>query len=106
VLACADDPSAALDDEQRALLNAIGARVLHVLPALAATETPAADTETSPVDRVVDVDGSLLAQLAAAGHAAALVRPDHYLFGGVSSLSGLPRLVDDLRRQLTGGTPA
>jgi 2-polyprenyl-6-methoxyphenol hydroxylase-like FAD-dependent oxidoreductase len=121
VLAYAEDPSAPnapagiLDDDRWAFLDAIGARVLPVSPAPAATETAAAETAatetsagtaTSAVDRVVDVDGTLLAQLSAAGHVAALVRPDHYLFGGVATLGQLPSLVDDLRRQLTGGTPA
>jgi flavoprotein hydroxylase len=53
-------------------------------------------------DLVVDADGGYLPQLAAAGHVAALVRPDHYLFGGVAAAADLPGLVDDLRRQLTG----
>jgi len=120
VLACAEDPTAALDADRRAFLDAIGAHVLHVLPGPADHETAdpktadpetaaaetVADTATAAADRVVDVDGSLLAQLAAAGHVAALIRPDHYLFGGVASLGELPSLVDDLRRQLTGGTPA
>ena len=121
------DEGAVLDDERRAFLDAIGARVVHVLPApadaadtatadtatadtatadTAAADIATADTATATADRVVDVDGSLLAQLAAAGHVAALVRPDHYLFGGVASLGELPTLIDDLRRQLTGGIPA
>jgi 2-polyprenyl-6-methoxyphenol hydroxylase-like FAD-dependent oxidoreductase len=97
VLACADDPAAALDAERRAFLDAIGARVLHVVPA-----DTAATVGVGPADQVVDVDGGYLAQLAAGGHVAALVRPDHYLFGGVASTGELPGLVDDLRRQLTG----
>jgi flavoprotein hydroxylase len=95
VLACAEDPSAALDGERRSFLDAIGARVLHVVLADAADAANQAAV-------VVDIDGRLLAQLAAAGHVAALVRPDHYLFGGVASIADLPDLVDDLRRQLTG----
>ena len=106
------DEGAVLDDERRAFLDAIGARVVHLLPApadaadTAAADIATADTATATADRVVDVDGSLLAQLAAAGHVAALVRPDHYVFGGVASLGKLPTLIDDLRRQLTGGIPA
>jgi len=98
VLACAEDPTAALDGERRSFLDAIGARVLHVVLADAADAPDAANQAAV----VVDIDGRLLAQLAAAGHVAALVRPDHYLFGGVASIADLPDLVDDLRRQLTG----
>jgi flavoprotein hydroxylase len=101
VLACAEDPTAALDGERRSFLDAIGARVLHVVPADVPDALDAIDAPNR-ADVVVDVDGGLLAQLAAAGHVAALVRPDHYLFGGVASMAGLPELVDDLRRQLTG----
>jgi 2-polyprenyl-6-methoxyphenol hydroxylase-like FAD-dependent oxidoreductase len=104
VLACAEDPAAALDGERRSFLDAIGARVLRVVPASAVGETVSGDPAdlADLADVVVDVDGGYLAQLAAAGHVAALVRPDHYLFGGVASTAELPGLVDDLRRQLTG----
>ena len=99
MLACAEDPAAALDAGRRAFLDAIGARVLHVLPADA---DAAAAAGPGPAEQVIDVDGGYLAQLSAAGHVAALVRPDHYLFGGTASTAELPGLVDDLRRQLTG----
>jgi ribulose 1,5-bisphosphate synthetase/thiazole synthase len=67
-----------------------------------------ATAEASPdvADADVIVVGAgpvgLATALAAAGHVAALVRPDHYLFGGVASTAELPGLIDDLRRQLTG----
>jgi hypothetical protein len=49
--------------------------------------------------------------LRTAGSVAALIRPDHYLFGNATTLTDLPGLVDDLRGQLTaapaaGGPPA
>ena len=97
VLACAEDPSDALDGERRAFLDSIGARVLHVVPA-----GPVAETD-GLADLVVDADGGYLPKLAAAGHVAALVRPDHYLFGVVAAIAELTGLVDDLRHQLTGG---
>ena len=101
VLACAEDPSDALDGERRAFLDAIGARVLHMVPAGVIAETAAAPADRADV--MVDADGGYLPQLSAAGHVAALVRPDHYLFGGVAATAELPSLVDDLRHQLTGG---
>ena len=101
VLACAEDPSDALDGERRAFLDAIGARVLHMVPAGVIAETAAAPADRADV--MVDADGGYLPQLSAAGHVAALVRPDHYLFGGVAATAELPSLVDDLRHQLTCG---
>jgi len=96
VLACTQDPRSALGDDQQAFLASIGAHVLHVLPAGTQPE-PAREA-----DSAVDVDGAYLAHFAGAGHVAALVRPDHYLFGTATSMSELPKLVDDLRRQLSG----
>jgi hypothetical protein len=48
----------------------------------------------------IDVDGTYLAYLGAAGAVAALIRPDHYLFGTAATLADLPALISDLRRQL------
>jgi flavoprotein hydroxylase len=48
----------------------------------------------------IDVDGTYLAYLGAAGAVAALIRPDHYLFGTATTLADLPALISDLRRQL------
>jgi flavoprotein hydroxylase len=103
VLACAEDPAAVLDGERRAFLDAIGTRVLHLVPA---NDNASANADDDSADLVVDVDGGYLAQLAAAGHVAILVRPDHYLFGRVADIADLPGLIDDLRRQLTEEQPS
>ncbi len=88
VLACREDPRTALDT---AFLDAIGTHVLHLRPA----GTPAGDAQVA-----IDVDGTYLAYLGAAGAVAALIRPDHYLFGTAATLADLPALISDLRRQL------
>ncbi len=90
LLVCTEDPATALDEDQQAFLAAIGAHVLQVLPA-----------GTASTDAAIDVDGALLGHLTAAGQVAALIRPDHYLFGTATSMSELPELVSDLRQQLS-----
>ena len=72
--------------------------VLHVVASGSAT----ADNGDAQI--AVDIDGTYLPRLAAAGHIAVLVRPDHYLFGAAAAADEVPRLVADLRRQL--GAPA
>ncbi len=101
VLACAEDPRAALDQDQQAFLDALGVHVLHLIP----VGTPSGPAAGARADRALDVDGAYLAHLAAAGHAAALIRPDHYLFGAAASMTELPGLISDLRRQLSGSWP-
>jgi len=107
VLAATEDPAAALDDDRRAFLDAIGAQVLHLLPASGAggrsgAGSPIGKSEGDTGGQAIDVDGAYLEHLAAAGHVAVLIRPDHYLFGAVPSMAELSALVDDLSRQLTG----
>ena len=94
-----EDPASVLDDGQKAFLNAIGAHVLHLVPAGAEPE-PSAERRTAGSNRVIDIDGASLAHFATAGHVAALIRPDHYLFGSAHSLAEVPGLVDELRQQL------
>jgi flavoprotein hydroxylase len=100
VLACTEDPTPVLDAGQRTFLDAIGARVLHLVPH---GTDPGRDAATGDglAERAVDVDGVYLSHFAASGHIAALVRPDHYLFGNAYSDAELAGLVDDLRRQLS-----
>ncbi len=93
LLVCTEDPQASLEDDQQAFLDSVGAHVLHVLPAGA--------SGTSSADEAIDVDGAFLAYLAEGGYVAALIRPDHYLFGAATSMSELPELVSDLRGQLS-----
>jgi 2-polyprenyl-6-methoxyphenol hydroxylase-like FAD-dependent oxidoreductase len=81
----------ALTAEQRAWLDELGARVLHLLPADAAGD--------GAVD--VDVDDVYLPHLAAHGHVGVVVRPDHYLFAAATTAAELSAQVDDLRRQLS-----
>jgi 2-polyprenyl-6-methoxyphenol hydroxylase-like FAD-dependent oxidoreductase len=93
VLACREDPRTELDT---AFLDAIGTHVLHLRPAgTVPTGTAAGDAPLA-----IDVDGTYLAYLGAAGAVAALIRPDHYLFGTAATLADLPALISDLRRQL------
>jgi flavoprotein hydroxylase len=49
----------------------------------------------------IDVDDGYLPYLAAAGAAAVIVRPDFYVYGGVTDLADLPGLVAALRNDLT-----
>lgn len=80
------DPLAELSDEQRALIDTLDMAVASLDPA-------------AP-QGVCDADGRLTGWLAEQGAHAALVRPDFYVFGSVSSRSELPELLGDLRAQL------
>jgi 3-(3-hydroxy-phenyl)propionate hydroxylase len=80
------DPLAELSDEQRALIDTLDMAVASLDPA-------------AP-QGVRDADGRLTGWLAEHGAHAALVRPDFYVFGSVSSPSELPELLGDLRAQL------
>jgi 2-polyprenyl-6-methoxyphenol hydroxylase-like FAD-dependent oxidoreductase/catechol 2,3-dioxygenase-like lactoylglutathione lyase family enzyme len=72
---------AVLSAEHRAFLDGIGADVVAL-----------ADLE--------DLDGRLTAWLDNHNVEAVLMRPDHYVFGAVTTAEALPALVDDLRSQL------
>jgi 2-polyprenyl-6-methoxyphenol hydroxylase-like FAD-dependent oxidoreductase len=74
-----------LDVEQDAFLERIGAHIVRL-------------------DELSDLDGRLTAWLDTAGAAAALIRPDFYVFGAVGALEQVPALVDDLRSQLSTTT--
>ncbi|MDQ6840358.1 MAG: bifunctional 3-(3-hydroxy-phenyl)propionate/3-hydroxycinnamic acid hydroxylase [Actinomycetota bacterium] len=100
VLACVDDPRTALDEDQQAFLDVIGTHVLHLVPPGAQLDPADTDNEADP-DSAVDVDGTYLSKFAAAGYVAALIRPDHYLFGSAPTMSDLAGVIDDLRRQLS-----
>ncbi|MZG11934.1 bifunctional 3-(3-hydroxy-phenyl)propionate/3-hydroxycinnamic acid hydroxylase, partial [Streptomyces sp. SID5914] len=81
-----------LDAASLAWCEEIGVRMLRI------TDDRAAD---GPID-VVDLDGVYLSQLTESGQTALLVRPDHYVFGGVTGLEEVPRLVAALREGLAG----
>ncbi|MCV7174212.1 bifunctional 3-(3-hydroxy-phenyl)propionate/3-hydroxycinnamic acid hydroxylase MhpA [Mycolicibacterium sphagni] len=57
-------------------------------------------------DRAVDMDGVLLEHLSQCGHAAQIVRPDGYIFGGVADLENLPALLAELATALFIRRPA
>jgi hypothetical protein len=82
------DPYAQLEPAQLAFLEGIGTQIVTLDPAV-----PGALT---------DLDGELSEWLTTAGLEAVISRPDYYAFGGVSSSSEIPALVDDLRLQITG----
>jgi len=88
------DPYEVLDDAGLAFLEKIGAHVVRVLP------VGTAPKQVRPHE-VVDVDNVYLPYLAEAQQVGALVRPDFYIFGTARDRADLPRLVADLRRQLT-----
>lgn len=67
--------------------------MLHLVPA-------AADGAGSDGSDDIAVDVAFLPHLGVAGHVAALVRPDHYLFGAVPALDQVAGLIGDLQRQL------
>lgn len=99
VLASTTDPRVALGDDEHAFLQKIGAHVLHIVAAAPRSETVKGDDDANAA---IDVDNALLPHFAAAGHIAALIRPDHYLFGSATSVDEVHDLVNDLRRQLFG----
>lgn len=86
------DPRPELDPASLAWCEEAGLRLLRI------SDDPAAD---GPID-VVDLEGTHLSQLTESGQTAVLVRPDHYLFGGVTRLEEVPRLVAALRDGLAG----
>lgn len=91
ILASTHDVRSVLTAEHESFLESIGLHILRLVPT--------SDDVTS-TDDAVDVDGIYLPHLAAAGHVAALVRPDHYVFGTAHTVSEIPGLIDDLRRQM------
>jgi hypothetical protein len=52
-----------------------------------------------------DAKDAVLAHLAEAGHVAAAIRPDTYLYGTVAAADAIPSFVDGLLRQLAGAAP-
>jgi flavoprotein hydroxylase len=103
ILASTEDPRGALTDAQRTFLDAIGAHMVHLIPAATPPDTDCATSDSA--DSAVDVDNAYLPVFAATGRVAALIRPDHYAFGYATRLDELPALITDLRRQLTGTEP-
>ncbi|MFE0418456.1 hypothetical protein [Streptomyces tendae] len=91
MIAATADPRPALTQRQLAFLDAVGTSfVRFVEPGTA----PLGDIDTEDIDHVY------LRHFAETGHAAAVVRPDHYVFGAATQLADLGAVVDDLRRRL------
>jgi FAD binding domain len=87
LLTAEGDPRAALGAEELAFLDNLGTHLVSLDP--------------EQEGGVRDVDGRLTSWLAGHDAAAVIVRPDFYVFGGVSSAEGLSPLVGELRQQLS-----
>ena len=96
VFICAQDPTLLLSEDQREFLHGIGAHVVYLVPA----ENDVNGDEAEHI--AVDIDNAYLPHLAQAGHIAAIVRPDHYLFGSAATTAQVGTLVTDLHTQLLG----
>jgi 2-polyprenyl-6-methoxyphenol hydroxylase-like FAD-dependent oxidoreductase len=81
ILSDGPTPGDLLDENTRAFLASIGATVLALTP----------DT---------DLDNAYLPRLREHGHAAAIIRPDFYLYGTATSADDLNALINQLRTQL------
>lgn len=92
VLLASQDPRSSLDAEALGYLAGLGAHLIHVLPA----------GQRGDHDAVIDAGGTYTSYLNRTRAAAVLVRPDFYVFGGVSDHAGLPGLIEALRRELSG----
>ncbi|MEU8477116.1 bifunctional 3-(3-hydroxy-phenyl)propionate/3-hydroxycinnamic acid hydroxylase [Streptomyces hygroscopicus] len=88
VLTDGDAPLAALDDTDRAFLTGIGAHIV------------ALHENSAPPEGYLDAPDGYLPHLREHGHAAAIVRPDFYLFGAAGDGAGLQDLVRQLREHL------
>lgn len=91
VVASTTDPRTVLSSRQRAFLERIGARLLHLV---------APGTRVDEEVGAVDVDGFYVPHFTEDGLAGVVVRPDHYVFGTAATPDGFARLVDDLEEQL------
>ncbi|GAB36786.1 putative monooxygenase [Gordonia otitidis NBRC 100426] len=95
ILATTIDARMLLSDAQLAFLDDLGAKIIRFVDA---------ETHVDSDDDAVDLDGTYLPHMSETGHVAALVRPDHYLFGVARSGDEIGLVVDALRDQL--GSPA
>ncbi|WP_435588088.1 bifunctional 3-(3-hydroxy-phenyl)propionate/3-hydroxycinnamic acid hydroxylase [Micromonospora aurantiaca (nom. illeg.)] len=97
VLLCAEDPDDLLDADARAFLDALGTRVVQIVPAGA----PVPGSGAAPT--AFDLDDVYLPHLKRYDAVAVLVRPDFYVFGTATDPAVVPALVEDLRRQIRRG---
>lgn len=100
VLACAQDPGTMLTEQTRHVLNTLEVRVLHLVPTDSGDASDPRTTNGSHTpttsQQAVDVDETYLAQMAATGHIAMLIRPDNYVFGTATGSDDLNALIDNL----------
>ncbi|GJF33442.1 3-(3-hydroxyphenyl)propionate hydroxylase [Kitasatospora sp. NE20-6] len=96
VLTDGPGPLDALDEADRDLLHRLGATLVPLYDA---------DTPDAPADGYLDVDGAYLPHLREHHHAAAVVRPDFYLYGAATDPAGLHHLLDQLREGLHHRSP-
>jgi 2-polyprenyl-6-methoxyphenol hydroxylase-like FAD-dependent oxidoreductase len=73
-----------LNDAQRAVLETLGTTIVTIVP------------NGSEASGIVDADGTYAAWFAARRVRAIIVRPDFYVYGGVSTLGELGQLIDQL----------
>lgn len=95
-LLATEDPHAVLDDDTLDWCERLRIRLLRV------TGDPAAN---GPAD-LVDLDGTYRSHLERCGQEALLLRPDHYVFGGVPRTAQMPELTAALRRGLAPSSVA
>lgn len=90
------NPTSALDDTQRQALATLGVDIISL-------SDPHGEARTGTM---VDVDGTYASWLSERGLRTVLIRPDFYVFGGVSEVTNLPGLIDQLIAQLMGTATA
>jgi 2-polyprenyl-6-methoxyphenol hydroxylase-like FAD-dependent oxidoreductase len=95
VVAAGPDVSFGFNDSVRASLAQVGAHVVRFVPP---GQEPGSGEDSAEV--LVDVDGVYLPWLCSAGYEAVVIRPDYYVFGGVTSASDLSALLDELTAKL------
>lgn len=86
----AEDPATVFGEGDRALLDALEARIVRIVASGAADASAA----------LVDVDDVYVPYLRRAGARCLLIRPDHHVFGAARSSGEVGRLLADLRRRL------
>jgi 3-(3-hydroxy-phenyl)propionate hydroxylase len=92
-----------LGQEVRAAANALGARVLRLQNADGAH--PDGMEQVSSEHAIVELDGVLARWFEANGCRAAIVRPDHYVYGVADDNAELASMLMDLRSQLCEARP-
>ncbi len=83
------DPTAELDHDSLAFLDAMPIRVVQIY-----------DEPVGGERVVVDVDGKFVAFMKSHGIVAMIVRPDFYIYGGADTVEDIGRLIGDLRHDL------